>query len=88
MDVLVLKPVRDGDTSPYPPIRELDFDQPWSDATEMGTVSRIFDQDMSNLAMVQSGLRASRTQEVHFTEYAERRIRKFHQMIDRYIAQV
>jgi nitrite reductase/ring-hydroxylating ferredoxin subunit len=88
MDVLVLKPVRDGDDSPYPAIRELDFDQPWSDATEMGAVSQIFDQDMSNLAMVQSGLRASGTQEVHFTEYSERRIRKFHQMIDRYIAQV
>ena len=42
---------------------------------------------MGNLPFVQEGLHASGNGVVHFGRYSEMRIRKLHQMIDRYIAE-
>ena len=41
---------------------------------------------MGNLPYVQEGLKASGNGVVQFGRYTEMRIRKLHQMIDRYIA--
>lgn len=87
MDVMLLR--RAPRTGPRPaPAREtaLDFDQPWSDAPELGVLAEIFEQDMLNLPFVQQGLHASATGVVHFGRYSEMRIRQMHLLIARYIA--
>ena len=87
MDVIILKRAPKDGPRPKPcPVRELGVDDPWSDATEMGGLAGIFEQDMGNLPYVQEGLRASGNGLVHFGRYTEMRIRKMHQLIDDYIA--
>jgi hypothetical protein len=87
MDVIILK--RAPKTGPRPkpvPVHELGVDDPWSEATELGGLAGIFEQDMGNLPYVQEGLHASGNGLVHFGRYSEMRIRHTHQMIERYIA--
>jgi hypothetical protein len=87
MDVIILKRVPKTGPRPKPvPVHELGVDDPWSDAVELGALAGIFEQDMGNLPYVQEGLHASGSGVVHFGRYSEMRIRKLHQMIDRYIA--
>ncbi len=88
MDVIMLKRVPKEGPRPKPvPVHELGIDDPWSDATELGGLAGIFEQDMGNLPYVQEGLHASGNGLVHFGKYSEMRIRHMHHMIERYIAE-
>jgi nitrite reductase/ring-hydroxylating ferredoxin subunit len=64
---------------------ELDYGQPWSSVRELGRLAQIFDQDMSNLDVIQRGVRASRKGAVTLAAYQESRIRHFEQTLDSYI---
>lgn len=87
MDVIILKRVPKTGPRPKPvPVHELGVDDPWSQATELGGLAGIFEQDMGNLPYVQEGLHASGNGLVHFGRYSEMRIRHMHHMIERYIA--
>ncbi|HTW35480.1 MAG TPA: aromatic ring-hydroxylating dioxygenase subunit alpha [Rhizomicrobium sp.] len=87
MDVMILKRVPKSGPRPKPvPVHRLGDDEPWSAATELGSLAAIFEQDMGNLPYVQEGLRASGTGLVHFGRYSEMRIRQLHRMLDRYMA--
>ena len=68
------------------PMRMLSDDEPWSSASELGTLGHVFDQDMANLPYVQDGLKASKNGEVQLGDYQEIRIRHFHRTLDRYLA--
>jgi len=59
--------------------------QPWTEATELGVLGAVFEQDMSNLPYVQQGLHASKTGKVNLGDYQEIRIRQFHQTLDKYL---
>jgi phenylpropionate dioxygenase-like ring-hydroxylating dioxygenase large terminal subunit len=88
MDVMILKPAPKNGPRPKPaPVHELGLDEPWSDAIELGGLAAIFEQDMGNLPYVQEGLHASGSGVVHFGRYSEMRIRKLHQLVERYIGQ-
>jgi phenylpropionate dioxygenase-like ring-hydroxylating dioxygenase large terminal subunit len=87
MDVVILKRVPKTGPRPKPAsVHELGIDEPWSNATELGGLAGIFEQDMGNLPYVQEGLHASGNGLVHFGRYSEMRIRHHHHMIERYIA--
>ena len=68
------------------PIKYLKEDQSWADAEELGGLGLIFDQDMSNIPVVESGMRTSKKGKVTLANYQESRLRHFHQTIDKYIA--
>jgi len=88
MDVMILKRVPKHGPRPKPaPVHELGIDEPWSNASELGGLAGIFEQDMGNLPYVQLGLHTG-SGEVHFGRYSEMRIRKLHQLVDSYIADV
>lgn len=77
-----------GGSAPRPPsapIREIDFDEMFSAAPEIGLLSRIFDQDMGNLPLIQEGLRAASSDRAATTlgRYQEQRILHFHDVLDR-----
>ena len=50
-----------------------------------GGLGRVFDQDFSNLKMVQRGLKNLQSGEVVLANYQEVRIRHFHQTLDKYV---
>ena len=84
MDVVLLSPVPEGERPPAAKVRFLRDDEKWTDAPELGGLGAIFEQDTSNLARIQRGLKAS-VKGVTLAEYQESRIRHFHAVLDRYL---
>ena len=87
MDILILRPYPKNGPKPDPvPIRYLDFDEPvMLAAEEVGAaLAEVYDQDVANLPWVQKGLHAL-PGGVAFTSYMEARLRRHHQMLDRFI---
>jgi phenylpropionate dioxygenase-like ring-hydroxylating dioxygenase large terminal subunit len=89
MDVMMFRPCSSDEQLEPRAVQKLDLDDSWTLAEEQigSAFAAVFDQDMGNLPFVQEGLRASANGEVHFSRYAELRIRHMHQMIDRLIAE-
>ncbi|MBV9996710.1 MAG: aromatic ring-hydroxylating dioxygenase subunit alpha [Caulobacteraceae bacterium] len=58
----------------------------WSSATELGFLASVYDQDQSNMAPLQHGLKALGEGEIQFGRYLEVRCRHLHQMVDVYMA--
>jgi hypothetical protein len=48
-------------------------------------MSAFLNQDLSNMAHVQKGLRASREQAITLSRYQESQIRHFHRTLDMYL---
>jgi hypothetical protein len=76
----------DGTHPPPAKIRWLAEDEPWSNATELGSASMVADQDTDNLRRIQRGLRATKKPGVTLAQYQESRIRHFHQTLDAYMS--
>jgi nitrite reductase/ring-hydroxylating ferredoxin subunit len=79
MRVMFLAPWPEGKPKPAP--REARFlgpDQFWTEATELASFSKIFDQDCRNLPSVQRGLKAKRAPYIWLAGYQESIIRAFH----------
>jgi hypothetical protein len=86
--VVILKPIPKGGERPKPAAVEyLTVDQGWDEAPSMGALVPIFEQDMVNLPHMQKGLRSSGTGVVHFSLYAEMRLRQLHNRIAQMIAE-
>ena len=85
MEVLYLVPFRGKRPAPVE-IHWLDFDEPWTEAPELGTLARIFQQDTFNLARVQQGLQSAQHTHVTYSKYQETKIRHFYALLDRYLA--
>lgn len=86
-DVRLMFPVPAG--SPRPPAapcHRLAPGESWTNAPELLGFCEIMDQDESNLAAVQRGLRATRRTGIPYGEYQESRIRHFHALLDGYLA--
>jgi hypothetical protein len=85
MELILLSPIAaDADRRPADPI-ELDYDDPWSSVRALGRLAQIFEQDMTNLDVIQRGVRASKKGAVTLAQYQESRIRHFEQTLDSYI---
>ncbi len=86
MEVMILKPVKEGAARPPSvPFRLLGPGEPWSAVRELPILGAVIDQDMQNMALVQEGLAASGTGRVQLADYAESRIRHFHARLDDYL---
>jgi len=87
MDVMWMEPLPEGQTKP-PACKKikLGYDDKISDL-DVGAESlrRVFDQDFQNIPHIQSGMKSAKSGKVHFTDYAEARLRYLHQFIDRFI---
>jgi phenylpropionate dioxygenase-like ring-hydroxylating dioxygenase large terminal subunit len=86
MEVRILTRVPPGAAIPHSvPMKFLSESQPWTDASELGVLGSVFEQDMQNLPFVQEGLKASKNGQINLGNYQEIRIRQFHQTIDKYL---
>lgn len=87
MEIIFLMRFPEGTERPADcPVQKLDKDQLFSEAAGLeGGLGRVFDQDLSNLKMVQKGLRNLKSGEVVLANYQEIRIRHFHQTLDKYL---
>lgn len=88
MDVIFLvdvEPDADGARPAPAPWRHLGFDDDWTEATELGPLAMVFNQDTGNLPHQQKGLHTLKARGVQFGAYQESRIRHFHTELDRMI---
>ncbi len=88
MDVRLTAPLPAGGVRPpVAPVLELDFDEAFASKPEIGLLSIIFDQDMSNLPRIQAGMTAAAGDRAYATlgRYQEQRIVHFHEVLERYL---
>jgi nitrite reductase/ring-hydroxylating ferredoxin subunit len=79
MDILLLAPWPKDKPRPAPAKpRKLGFDDPWTMAPELLSLSKITDQDVFNVPSVQRGLKAKSPPYVWYGNYQEMKIRNFH----------
>ncbi|MEQ8743613.1 aromatic ring-hydroxylating dioxygenase subunit alpha [Parasphingorhabdus sp.] len=86
--VRLMAPLSPG--SPRPPaatMLTLDFDEPFSSLPQWGRAAHIFDQDMSNLPIIQQGMKHASPQIANLTlgRYQEQRIQLMHNFVDQMI---
>ncbi|MEQ9271357.1 aromatic ring-hydroxylating oxygenase subunit alpha [Marinobacter salarius] len=88
--VRLLAPVPDGmPRPPSAPVTQLGFDEFFESLPEWGRIAHVFDQDMSNLPVIQAGMRAAAPERSYMMlgRYQEQRIRLMHEFIDQKIAE-
>ena len=86
MEIMLLMPrPENGECPPPAKHRHLGPDESWADATELGDIGPIFDQDTANMPRVQAGLKTTRKPSVTLSQYQEVRIRHMHHRLDQYL---
>jgi len=86
MDVMLLAPWPEGKPKPAPAkMKLLAVDEPWTTASELGSLAKIIDQDCLNLPYVQEGLRAKQPPYIWYSAYQESKIRHFHTLYDKWM---
>lgn len=86
MEVMLLIPRSENGERPAPAEHHrLGPEESWADATELGDLGPIFDQDTANMPRVQAGLKTTRKPGVTLGHYQEVRIRHMHHVLDRYL---
>ena len=79
MDIMLLAPWSKDKPRPAPAKpRKLGFDDPWTAAPELLSLSKITDQDVFNVPSVQRGLKAKNPPFIWYSSYQEMKIRNFH----------
>jgi len=84
MEVIYLAPFRGRRPAPAP-VHWLRDDEDWTQAPELGFLTRVFNQDTLNLPNVQKGLHSAQHSHVTFGAYQETKLRHFHMLLDQRI---
>jgi hypothetical protein len=86
MECMFLAPIpENGEYTPVREIHWLEPDQDWTDATELGGLAKIFNQDQRNLPFVYDGLKATAREHVRLADYNELKLRHFHMLYDKWV---
>ncbi len=81
MECMYLTPIPEhGDYQPVSEIHWLGPDDDYTDADELGTLTKIFNQDLRNLPHVYAGLKATSRKHIRFADYNELKLRHWHDM--------
>ncbi len=87
-EVMFMLPVPKGQQRPRPaPIHWLGLDDDYMKAPELGSLAKVFNQDLLNLPAVQLGLRSISGGKVTLAEYQELKIRHFHATLNEWLDQ-
>lgn len=85
-DIMILTAWQAGSPKPKaPPVHWLGSDEDYDAAPELGALSAVYNQDLTNLGWVQRGLKSATKPGVTLANYQESRIRQFHQDLDAYL---
>ncbi|MCB2074553.1 MAG: aromatic ring-hydroxylating dioxygenase subunit alpha [Novosphingobium sp.] len=83
MQVMMLAPWPEG--KPKPPPKEQRFlgpDDHWTQAPELGSLAKIFEQDSGNIPQVYRGMKTKQPPYVWYSAYQESVIRNFHRLYE------
>ena len=83
MDILLLAPWPEGKTKPPPAkLRKLGADEPFTNAPELLSLSKILDQDVANVPSVHAGVKAKAPPYIWYSAYQESKIRAWHDLYE------
>jgi len=74
-----------GERPPPAPYRQLGFDDPWTDAVELSSLSLVMEQDSFNMAAVQVGLQTTRRTHVIVSDFQEAVLRWRHDLLTEWV---
>lgn len=80
MECFFLSPFA-GERPPPATEHKLGVDDPWTTATELGMLGKVFDQDVFNMAKVQRGLETTFKPGITLANYQESKVRWLQQML-------
>lgn len=86
MECLFLSPFT-GERPAPAPIHWLEEHETFSDATELGMLGKVFDQDLFNMPKVQLGLESTRKPGITLGNYQESKVRWLHHTLGEWIAE-
>jgi phenylpropionate dioxygenase-like ring-hydroxylating dioxygenase large terminal subunit len=89
MEVRILTRTPKGTAPPKAPAMHLiGPDEPFATVSHLigAGLAAVFDQDLTNLAAVQRGMKASANRRIELGHYQESRIRHFHHTLDKYLS--
>jgi len=84
MEVLFLAPFK-GERPRPAPVHRLGVHEPWTTATELGMLGKVFDQDTFNMSKVQLGLETTFKPGITLGNYQESKIRWLHQLLGEWV---
>ena len=84
MEVMFLSPFS-GERPAPAKVRELGVDEPWTTATELGMLGKVFDQDVFNMAKVQLGLETTFKPGITLANYQESKVRWLHHLLGQWV---
>jgi hypothetical protein len=84
MDVYLLAPFS-GERPPPRPTTWLDSDESWTNASELGMLGKVFDQDSFNMSKVQKGMEQRAKPGLTLANYQESKVRWHHQLLEKWL---
>ncbi len=84
MEIFFLAPYS-GEKPPNAELHFLEEGERFTDAPELGTLGKVFEQDVFNMAKVQRGLETTRKPGVTMSQYQESKIRWLHKKLDEWV---
>ncbi len=84
MECMILSPFS-GKRPPAATFRMLGVDEDWTEAHELGLLTRVFNQDVYNLPRIQEGLESGSIDEIILARYQETKIRAMHAELERWV---
>jgi phenylpropionate dioxygenase-like ring-hydroxylating dioxygenase large terminal subunit len=84
MEVFFLSPFS-GKRPPNAKRRDLAIDEPFTNATELGMLAKVFQQDVFNMSKVQAGLETTWKPGVTLANYQEVKVRWLHKLLGEFV---
>ena len=89
MECMFLAPIpEDGDYTPVSEVHALAADDDYTEAAELGMLTKVFNQDVRNLEHVYSGMKATAREHIRFADYNELKLRHWHELYEQLIDDV
>ncbi len=86
MECLYLSPFS-GERPPPAPVHWLGIDEDWMEADELGSLSRVFDQDSFNMPRVMAGLLSATKPGLTLGLYQESKLRQFYSLLEEHFSE-
>lgn len=86
MECMYLSPMPEN--GEYEPVREIHWlsaDDDYTEAAELGMLTKIFNQDLRNLPFVYAGMKATAREHLRLADYNELKLRHFHGLYEKYL---
>ena len=86
MECMYMAPI--PESGEYEPVREIHWlgvDEDWTNAPELGVLTKIFNQDLRNLPYVFQGQKATAREHLRLSDYNELKIRHFHDLYGKWV---